>query len=120
MRRILIDNARRKRGPRRGGNVRRLDADLDQIAFDAGSLDLLDLDEALDRLAVESPARAELVKLRFFAGLTVPEAAEVLGISVATAERYWKYARARLYIELNEQTEAPRSSGSAKKNPADA
>ena len=75
MRRILIDNARRKRGPRRGGDVRRVDVELDQIAFDDRRVDLLDLDAALDRLAVESPARAELVKLRFFAGLTVAEAA---------------------------------------------
>ena len=92
MRRILIDNARRKSGPRRGGRLQRVDADLDRVALDVPSVDLLALDEALSRLAEESPARAELVKLRFFAGLTVPEAAEVLGISVATAERYWTFA----------------------------
>jgi RNA polymerase sigma factor (TIGR02999 family) len=101
MRRILIDNARRKHGPRRGGGLKRVDADLDRLALDDPGVDLLALDEALTRLAEESPARAELVKLRFFAGLTVPEAAEVLGISVATAERYWTFARTRLYADLN-------------------
>ena len=100
MRRILIENARRKQGPRRGGGRRRIDADLDRIAVNDHDIDLLDLDEALEQLATESPVRAELVKLRFFAGLTVPEAAEVLGISVATAERYWAYARVRLYAAL--------------------
>ena len=101
MRRILVDNARRKKGPRRGGRFQRVDADLDRIALDEPGVDLLALDEALDRLAQESPIRAELVKLRFFAGLTVPEAAEVLGISVATAERYWTFARTRLYADLD-------------------
>jgi RNA polymerase sigma factor (TIGR02999 family) len=101
MRRILIDNARRKGGPRRGGGLHRVNADLDRLALDDPKVDLLALDEALTRLAEESPARAELVKLRFFAGLTVPEAAEALGISVATAERYWTFARTRLYADLN-------------------
>jgi RNA polymerase sigma factor (TIGR02999 family) len=101
MRRILIDNARRKRGPRRGGGRRRADLDLDRIALEDPGIDLLALDEALDRLAEESPIRADLVKLRFFAGLTVPEAAEALGISVATAERYWTFARTRLYADLH-------------------
>jgi RNA polymerase sigma factor (TIGR02999 family) len=107
MRRILIENARSKRGAKKGGRFRRLDADLDRLAVDAVTVDLLDLDEALSRLAEESPARAELVKLRFFAGLTVPEAAEVLGISVATAERYWTYARTRLYADLQGDREVP-------------
>ena len=102
MRRILIENARRKQGPRRGGDRRRMDADLDRIAANDRDIDLLALDEALEHLAAESPVRAELVKLRFYAGLTVPEAADVLGISVATAERYWAYARVRLYAALRE------------------
>ncbi len=105
MRRILVENARRKQGPRRGGHLHRVDMDLDRVALDDASVDLLALDEALDRLAEESPVRAELVKLRFFAGLTVSEAAEVLGISVATAERYWTFVRTRLYAELS-QTES--------------
>jgi DNA-directed RNA polymerase specialized sigma24 family protein len=69
----------------------------------APAYDLLALDEALSRLASESPVRAELVKLRFFAGLTVPEAAKILGISVATAERYWSYARTWLFAQLNDE-----------------
>ena len=105
MRRILIENARRKQGPRRGGDRRRIDADLDRIAGSAHDIDLLDLDEALRKLAAESPVRAELVKLRFFAGLTIPEAAQALGISVATAERYWAFARVRLYADLAKSAE---------------
>lgn len=100
MRRILIEAARRKHGPRRGGGRKRVAVDLDRLSATADDPILLDLDEALDTLAAESPARAELVKLRFFAGLTVPEAAAVLGVSVATGERYWAYARARLYSML--------------------
>lgn len=104
MRRILIENARRKQGPRRGGDRRRINADLDQIGGNSNmnDIDLLDLDEALEKLAEESPVRAQLVKLRYFAGLTIPEAAAALGISVATAERYWAYARVRLYAALAE------------------
>jgi RNA polymerase sigma factor (TIGR02999 family) len=104
MRRILIENARRKEGPRRGGARRRIDADLEQISANTNDVDLLDLDEALEQLAAESPIRAELVKLRYFAGLTIPEAAATLGISVATAERYWAYARVRLYAALADPT----------------
>lgn len=104
MRRILIENARRKQGPRRGGDRRRVDADLDQIGAHTNDVDLLDLDEALTQLAAESPIRAELVKLRFFAGLTIPECAAALSISVATAERYWAYARVRLYAALADPT----------------
>ena len=102
MRRILIDNARRKARPKHGGNLERVN--LDEAAALTGPAapidDLLALDEALTRLAVEEPAKAELVKLRFFGGLTIPQAAEVLGISEATAERYWTYARVWLYAEL--------------------
>lgn len=107
MRRILIEAARRKHGPRRGGGRSRVTADLDRLAATADDPALLDLDEALDALAAESPVRAELVKLRFFAGMTTPEAAAALGVSVATAERYWAYARARLYILLAEPQENP-------------
>jgi RNA polymerase sigma factor (TIGR02999 family) len=107
MRRILVESARRKRGPRRGGRVRRVDADLDLIAAPADPVDLIALDDALNRLAGESPARAELVKLRFFAGLTVAEAARVLGISPATAERHWVYARTWLYAQLSDPEDPP-------------
>ncbi len=109
MRRILVETARRKQGPKHGGRLRRMDADLNLVAAQAPEGDLLALDEALTRLARESPARAELVKLRFFAGLTVSEAAEVLGISLATAERYWTYARTWLYAELSGAEDSPPS-----------
>ncbi len=106
MRRILVENARRKHGPRHGGSMQRIQADLNLLPAHAGSVDLLALDDALTRLAEESPARAELVKLRFFAGLTVPDAAHILGVSVATAERYWTYARTWLYAELSESNDS--------------
>jgi RNA polymerase sigma factor (TIGR02999 family) len=102
MRRILVEAARRKRGARRGGGRLRLEADLDAICAPEPSVDLLALDDALTRLASEAPLRAELVKLRFFAGLTMPEAAQALGISLATAERYWTFARTWLYAELKD------------------
>jgi RNA polymerase sigma factor (TIGR02999 family) len=102
MRRILVENARRKQGPKHGGAMQRVHVDLNLVTDEVPSIDLLALDEALTRLAMESPARAELVKLRFFAGLTVPEAAEMLGISLATAERYWTYARTWLFAELSD------------------
>ncbi len=86
--------------------MQRIDADLDLVVAHARSVDILVLDNALTRLARESPARAELVKLRFFAGLTVPEAAEILGISLATAERYWTYARTWLYAELSDSEDS--------------
>jgi RNA polymerase sigma factor (TIGR02999 family) len=100
MRRILIETARRKGGPKRGGQFRRVEADLDHVVAKSATIDVVALDEALSRLAIESPVRADLVKLRFFSGLTVPEAAQVLKISVATAERYWTFARTWLYAEL--------------------
>jgi RNA polymerase sigma factor (TIGR02999 family) len=101
MRRILIDNARRKGRPKHGGDRKRVDLDQDHAVAESRD-DLLALDAALTKLAVQEPAKAELVKLRFFAGLTIPAAAEVLGISVATAERHWTYARTWLYAELEE------------------
>jgi DNA-directed RNA polymerase specialized sigma24 family protein len=84
-----------------------VDADLDLLPANAPPVDLLALDEALTRLAQEAPARAELVQLRFFAGFTMPEAARVLGISLATAERYWTYARTWLYAEMSDTQDAP-------------
>ncbi len=101
MRRILVENARRKRRPKHGGDRQRVDLD-EALAFAEPPDDLLALDQALDKLAREEPRKAELVKLRFFAGLTIPEAAKALGISTATAERYWNYARVWLYAELHE------------------
>jgi RNA polymerase sigma factor (TIGR02999 family) len=99
MRRILVDNARRKQAVEHGGGTRRVP--LDEFHRVAESpQDLLDLDDALDRFAAEEPDKARLVHLRFFAGLSTPDAAAALGISVATAERWWTFARAWLYSEL--------------------
>jgi RNA polymerase sigma factor (TIGR02999 family) len=100
MRRILIDKARSKGRARRGGDRRRVNLDDIRLATETSADDLLDLDDALRRLADLDPVRAELVKLRFFAGLTTSEAAAVLGLSVATAERYWAFARAWLHAAL--------------------
>ena len=107
MRRILVENARRKQGPRRGGGRLRVAlpdvGESTQIAPE----DLVALDEALTRLAAAAPQKAELVKLRFFAGMTIPQAAEALGISHATAERHWTYARVWLYSELHGEEATP-------------
>jgi RNA polymerase sigma factor (TIGR02999 family) len=103
MRRILIDRARRRRAIRHGGDAIRLDLDVIELATEADDEQLLALHEALDRLAAHDPAKAELVKLRFFAGLTLAESAKVLGYSVPTAKRHWAYARAWLYREIKSQ-----------------
>jgi RNA polymerase sigma factor (TIGR02999 family) len=100
MRRILVESARRKRRLKYGGESQRVDLDSGCLVSKAPSLDLLALDEALSRLAETEPAKAELVKLRFFAGLTMPESAAALGVSLATAERYWTFARSWLYAEM--------------------
>jgi RNA polymerase sigma factor (TIGR02999 family) len=100
MRRILVESARRKNRLKHGREHRRVDLDSGCLVSAAPSLDLLALDEALSRLAETEPAKAELVKLRFFAGLTMPEAAAALDISLATAERYWTFAKSWLYAEL--------------------
>jgi RNA polymerase sigma factor (TIGR02999 family) len=101
MRRILVDAARRKQAIRHGGGRRRVPLhDHQRITHSPDGL--LALDEALTRFASEEPAKAELVKLRFFAGLSTPEAAGALGISLATAERWWAYARTWLLSELQE------------------
>ena len=102
MRRILIENARRRIQPRRGGGRRRVPLD-DADAMVSESDDLLALDEALDRLEQRDPKSAELVKLRYFAGLTMVQAAEALDIPLRTAERNWTYARTWLHAELAEQ-----------------
>jgi RNA polymerase sigma factor (TIGR02999 family) len=106
MRRILIESARRKQSVRHGGGHQRLDLD-EALSLAEPRHDLLALDEALTRLAEKQPLKAELVKLRFFAGLTMPEAAQALGISLATAERYWTFARSWLYAELADPDKNP-------------
>ena len=111
MRRILVDNARRKRRPKHGGDRERVDLERACVVEPAPSDDLLALDEALTRLASEDPAKADLVKLRYFGGFTIDEAAELLGISRATAKRHWAYARAWLYAEITDSDgPAPNSS----------
>ena len=102
MRRILVEAARRKQGPERGGDFTRHDLDLEQPALPGPSPLLLALDEALDRLAAIEPRAAEVVKLRYFAGLTVAEAASALGISPRTADSDWAYARAWLVTALRD------------------
>jgi RNA polymerase sigma factor (TIGR02999 family) len=97
MRRILVNRAQEKRCLKRGGGWKRIDLDDLAVVDDASDEDLLAIDEALGRLAQESPPCADLVKLRFFAGLTLDEAAESLGLARRTADRYWAYARARLF-----------------------
>ncbi|HEX4349446.1 MAG TPA: sigma-70 family RNA polymerase sigma factor [Verrucomicrobiae bacterium] len=103
MRRILIDRARRKSRLRRGAGAEHLDADEVEIASPAPDDQLLALNDALDRFAALEPQQAELVKLRYFVGLKIDEASKVLGISEATAKRWWAYARAWLYHELQNQ-----------------
>ncbi len=100
MRHILIDSARRKRAARHGGGQVRVDLQDAEIAFVADDDELLAVHDVLDKLAADDPKKAELAKLRYFVGLTFEEAAEVLGISVATANRHWAYARAFLYEEI--------------------
>jgi RNA polymerase sigma factor (TIGR02999 family) len=100
MRRILIERARRMHAARRGGGQNRLDLDPAELAAPERSDDLLALDEALEQLAIKDARKAELVKLRYFAGLTMEQAAEALGISTATAHRDWNYARAWLHRSI--------------------
>jgi RNA polymerase sigma factor (TIGR02999 family) len=100
MRRILVDNARRKRRPKHGGDLERVPLDAIAGPVEGGVHDLLALDEALTRFALEEPLKAELVQLRYFAGLTVEEAAGCLGIAPITAKRHWAVARAWLYAAL--------------------
>src|SRR5436190_106447 len=96
MRRILVEKARRKQRVKHGGEHQRVELDDDRLVCLVPSDQIIALDEALQRFAQEEPVKAQLVKLRFFAGLSSEEAAEALGISRATASRYWTYARAWL------------------------
>ncbi len=100
MRRIMINRARDRQRLKRGGTARRIDLDKIELALETPDEDLLALDEVLQRLAEENQECAELVKLRFFAGLSNKEAAAAIGVSTSTADRYWAYARAWLYEAL--------------------
>lgn len=105
MRRILIDRARRKKTQRHGGESQRIEFDLVDLQVAAPSADdqLLALSEALDKLALEHPAQADLVKLRYFGGLTNEEVADVLGVSLSTVKNYWVFSRAWLLNEIEGQ-----------------
>ena len=104
MRRILVDAARRKRRPKHGGQRQRVELDEGVCVGEDRAGELLSLHEALEKLEAESPVRARLVKLRYFAGLTQGEAAQALAISRATADRYWAYAKAFLRCEMDDST----------------
>jgi RNA polymerase sigma factor (TIGR02999 family) len=101
MRRILIESARRKRALRHGGNQQRLDIDKLEIAAPTPDEELLAISDALEKFSTLDEDKAKLVKLRYFAGLTIEEAASILGISRATAKRWWTYARAWLYQQVH-------------------
>ena len=105
MRRILIENARRKKRQKRGGELERADlpdvAEIEQTPLD----ELIDLDEALKKLAIEDPEKAKVVNLRFFGGLTLKEISQILGIAVPTVKRHWRYSRAWLHKEIQRDIE---------------
>ena len=101
MRRILVEQARRKLSKKRGGELGRIDIEVDQLAGNQPDRKMLALDEALEKLAAISAQKADLVKLRFFAGLTNEQAARALKISTSTADRYWAYAKAWLKKEMS-------------------
>ena len=100
MRRILVDKARRKRSLRHGGNQQRVDNEALEVAAPGDDDQLLAVHEALDNLAAQNKVEAELVKLRYFVGMTLEESAAVLGVSARTADNYWAHARAWLYKEI--------------------
>ena len=104
MRRILVDNARRKQRPKHGGHMHRVELDEHCSVADDGSQVLL-VNDALAKLAEDSPEKADLVKLRYFAGMSIQEAAGALGISRATADRYWSYAKVFLYCAMEDDRE---------------
>ena len=107
MRRILVENARRKRSPKYGGDHQRVDLPAGDIAIEIPSDDLIALDEALAKLTEEEPVIADLVKLRYFAGLALNQVAGVLEISERTAARYWAYGRVWLLRELADVDRPP-------------
>ena len=111
MRRILIESARRKKAHRHGGSMKRVDVEEIDVAAELKEDELLAVNESLERFAAHEKEKAELVKLRYFAGLTITEAAEALGISEPTAKRWWTYARAWLYSDLKSQTALPPQPG---------
>jgi RNA polymerase sigma factor (TIGR02999 family) len=109
MRRILVENARRKKRLKHGGRLCRVEFEAAAVVAKETPEDLEALDEALNKLAAEDTLKAEVVKLRFFAGLTMPEIAQVLKFSLATAERHWTYARTWLFAELKDRDDSANS-----------
>ena len=105
MRRILVDNARRKLTIKHGGALNRRALPEADVAADAPLVDLITLNEALDRFAQEAPEKCHLVQLRYFAGLTLQQAADAMGLSRSTADRYWAYARAWLLASMSDRNE---------------
>ena len=103
MRRILVDHARAKLADKRGGGRRRVPLDAADVGFTSPAEDLLDIDDALPRLAAEDPQASQLIQLRHFGGLSIEDAAEVVGISRSTAYEHWSYARARLKSLLDRE-----------------
>lgn len=106
MRRILIDRARQKKSLKRGGDIQRVELAEYDIQVDPPSIDLLALNGALEKLEQQDKVKADVVKLRFFAGLTIPQTAEALGISTTAADKYWSYAKCWLRVEIDGQDEA--------------
>lgn len=107
MRRILVEKARRKARLKRGGKMHRSPLEDVELSVATPQLDLLVLDEALTRLAAESPEKAEVVRLRFFAGLSHEEVAEILGVSTVTIKRHWRYARVWLLRQMDQEPDSP-------------
>ena len=101
MRRILVDQARRKQADKRGGQGRRVHLDAVDVGYESPAEELLDIDAALTQLAAEDPQAARLIQLRYFAGLSIEDAAEAVGISRSTAYEHWSYARVRLKTLLD-------------------
>jgi RNA polymerase sigma factor (TIGR02999 family) len=100
MRQILVEQARRKAAVKHGGDRGRSDVDVEELQIEPPSVDVLALDEALKRLEEKDPRKAQVVMLRYFAGFTMPEVADALGVSAATVEREWRYIRAWLFREI--------------------
>jgi RNA polymerase sigma factor (TIGR02999 family) len=109
MRRILVDNARRKKSLKHGGNLHRIHLNTADLGVEGPSYELIALDEAIDNLSRKDKVKADLVKLRYFSGLTNDQAAKILGISPSTADRYWAYARSWLRLEISKGDETDQS-----------
>ena len=111
MRRILVESARRKSREKHGGKLRRVDIDVESVMCRVPDYELLALDEAINKLAAADPSKAQLIQLRFFAGLSNEEAADSLGISAVTAKRHWRYARAWLHREISDAEQTASEQG---------